>query len=119
MITQKPAYGIMQTSDFEHAKAYRICCACHSSDHDVHAWIEVDRDSEDPIASDIQLTFYVTGTTPVWKKGFDRVRYAWNVLIKGHHQEQHELMLTEQAAINLANTITKTVAELQTAKSSK
>jgi hypothetical protein len=119
MNAQEPAYGIMQTGDFEYAKSFRISCACHSSDHDVYAWIEVDRDHEEPVASDVQLTFYVAGTTPIWKKGFGRIQYAWNVLVKGYHQEQHELILNEQAAINLADAITKTVAKLRTAKSSK
>ena len=97
MNTQTPAQGIMLDSD--------------DGDHQVHMWIELDSDQDINL---VNMTFYVNTTTPFWKQGFSRFRAAWDILVHGYREDQHTLLLTKQAALNVADTITQVVKELET-----
>lgn len=114
METQSPAVGIMQSGEWKDAKSFIVGCDCHAPEHQVHTWIEVDRDSE---CRDITVTFFVNTTTPFWRDGFNRVKAAWNVLWRGYDEQEHCLILREQAALNFAGAITESVKELGKAES--
>ena len=107
---QTPAHGIMLDSDHGNAKSYTIACDCHDPNHSVHMWIEINGDQD---VKDIEMTFYVNTTTPFWKPGFSRVKAAWDILVKGYREDQHSLILNQQAALNVANTITTVIKELK------
>lgn len=109
MKPQKPAMGISQTANYSEAKAFKIECDCHSSDHAVNMWIEVDGDSE---TEDVQVAFYVDTWTPFWVKGFSRFKTAWNILVYGINRQEHHLILAPQAALNLAEVLKTTVTQL-------
>jgi hypothetical protein len=110
MKAQTPAAGIMFDADYGKSKAYTIACDCHDGDHQVHMWIELNGDKD---TQDIEMTFYVNTTTPLWKPGFSRIKAAWDILIHGYREDQHSLILGKQAALNVANTITTVIEELQ------
>jgi hypothetical protein len=110
MTTQTPAQGIMLDRDYGDSKSYTIACDCHDGNHQVHMWIELNGDKD---TKDVELTFYVNTTTPFWKPGFSRVRAAWNILIHGYREDQHSLILSKQAALNVAGTINTVVKELE------
>ena len=110
---QTPARGIMLDSDYGNSKAYTIACDCHDGDHQVHMWIELEGDEH---CRDVNMTFYVNTTTPFWKEGFSRVKAAWDILVKGYREDQHTLILSKQAALNVANTITTVITELEEKK---
>jgi hypothetical protein len=107
---QTPAQGIMLDRDHGNAKSYTIACDCHDTDHQVHMWIELNGDKD---VKDVELTFYVNTTTPFWKPGFSRVKAAWDILVNGYREDQHSLILNQQAALNVANTITTVIKELK------
>jgi len=106
---QSPAVGIMINKNYSNATAYTIACDCHSDDHQVHMWIEIDSESH---CKDVSLTFYVNTTTPFWKEGFSRVKAAWDILVKGYREDHHTLLLNHDAALNVANAIKENVDKL-------
>jgi hypothetical protein len=108
MKTQTPAQGIMSTGQWDNAHSFRIGCDCNSPDHDVHAWIELDRD-----VPHVTVTFYAELRTPV-SDFWQRVKIAWNVLVHGVHRQEHDLMLRGQAAQNFAAALTQSIQELET-----
>lgn len=116
MTTQIPAQGIMLDSVYDDSKSYTIACDCHDGNHQVHMWIELDSDQDINL---VNMTFYVNTTTPFWKQGFSRVRAAWDILVHGYREDQHTLLLSKQAALNVADTITQVVKELETHDTSK
>lgn len=107
---QTPAQGIMLNRDYGNSKSYTIACDCQDTDHSVHMWIELEGDKD---CQDVMISFYVNTTTPFWKTGFSRVRAAWDILVKGYREEQHTLLLNKKAALNVANTITTVIKELE------
>jgi hypothetical protein len=113
MNNQTPAQGIMLDADFGSCQAYTIACDCHDGNHQVHMWIELEGDSDN---KDVNMTFYVNTTTPFWTKGFSRIRAAWEILVRGYREDQHTLILNRRAAVNVANTITTVIAELEDLK---
>ena len=106
---QRPAQGISVSSDWKDATSYHIECDCHSPDHAVNMWIEVDHDNE---TKDVDVTFYVETWTPFWEKTFSRIRCAWDVLVHGVHKQQHCLILNRQSALNLAKVLETKVEQL-------
>lgn len=106
---QQPAEGISVTSRWPDAVSYHIECDCHGVDHAVNMWIEVNNDRE---TQDVEVSFYVDTWTPFWDTGFNRIKTAWNVLVKGYHRQEHTLLLNKQAALNLAKVIEHNVNEL-------
>lgn len=113
MEVQKPAEGISRGIDFDNATNYIINCSCSSPEHQVHAWIELDTDTE---FNDITLSFYVESTSNFWSSTYNRFKIIWEVLTTGYHKEQAHLILNEQAAINLAHTILDDVKKFNKTK---
>lgn len=113
MSIQTAAKGIMVDSEYKNAVSYIIACACCCDQHLVHAWVEIDGKDE------VILTFYVNTTTPYWKKGFSRIKAAWDILINGYREEQHVLLLERDSALNVAHAIKQTVLKLDKLKESK
>jgi hypothetical protein len=109
MKAQTPAKGISQTASYPDARSYKIECECSDRDHAVDMWIEVDGD---PDTKDVEVGFYVDTWTPVWDSGFSRVKTAWNVLLKGVNRQEHHIILSKQAALNLAKVVEQTVKRL-------
>jgi hypothetical protein len=79
----------------------------------VDMWIEIEGDE---YTRDVQVSFYVEPELSVWDSGFKRLRVLWDLLIRGTYKQSHEMILDRQSAINLANTITDVVAELEKRK---
>lgn len=104
-----PARGIMQTGDYQEAKSYQIACDCHSSDHAVHMWVEIDGDTE---CQDVQVGFFAKMYTPFWKQGFSRIRAAWNILVHGYQEQEHYLILNKQSAYNMIGAMEHALKEL-------
>ena len=105
----KIAQGIMIDNEYKDGVSYTIACSCSDPDHQVHMWIEVDGDAE---CNDITLTFYVNTTTPFWKKGFSRLKAAWDILVKGYREDQHSLIFKRDSALNVVLAIKETVVKL-------
>jgi hypothetical protein len=108
---QTPAQGIMLQGDYGDSKNFKVECDCSSDDHAVHMWIEVNKDKEFP---EVEVSFYVNTWTPLWQGGWrDRIKAAWDILVKGLHRQEHHMVLNKQSAYNFAETIRSHVAELE------
>lgn len=107
---QIPAQGIMQISEFDNAKSFLIACECTDPTHQVDAWIEVNKELD---VKQVSVTFFVKTYIPFIDGILTRVKAAWNILITGSYEQQHNLLLSKQVALNFAHTIIDTVSEME------
>ena len=105
-----PVKMIMKTSEWSDADAYRVACECHSSEHDLDVWIEVEPDNE---SNDITLTLYKEMYTPVWESGFNRFREAARILFTGSSRMAGTIILKRDVAQNLLDTIQQSINRLE------
>jgi hypothetical protein len=110
MKAQTPAQGISLEQDFGNAKVFNVECDCTSDDHSAKMWIEVQRDRDIP---DVEVSFYVTTWTPAWSDWGKRLSAIYDILFKGVHKQEHHMLLNKQSALNFAEAIKTTVAELE------
>ena len=100
----------MRTGNYGDAHAFRVACDCHSNQHDLDVWIEVNPDTD---CSDITLTFYKDIYVPFWKSGYNRVLEAWRVLFTGHATRQGDFIMDLATARQLCATIERSIQDLE------
>lgn len=108
-----PARNIMKTGEWSDADAYRVACECHSSDHDLDVWIEVEADKE---VNEITLTLYKELYTPVWESGFNRFREALRLLFTGSTRVAGTIILKRDVAQNFLDAVQASVNRLDQKK---
>jgi len=111
-----PAKMIMKTGEWSDADAYRVACECHSSDHDLDVWIEVETDKE---VDEITLTLYKELYTPVWERGFNRFREAFRILFTGSSRMAGTIILKRDVAQNLLDSVQRSINRLDGQKNPK
>lgn len=116
MNAEKPAKGIMKTGEYDMTEGYYIACDCHSTEHAVEMWIEVNKDDD---LKAVSVEFFANMSMPIWQEGFSRIRAAWDVLIHGNYTQSHCMLLNKQTALTLAETIRETVERLDNASSDR
>jgi DNA-directed RNA polymerase alpha subunit len=132
MKAETPAIGIMKTSEFGDSKFYKVVCGCGQPDHDVDFEVE---------ASDtgINVNTYVTAKTNYWtettKKRYDidspwlqewdwfwkdlvnglvrRVKLTWEIWTKGYVKTESIIAMSEQQALNYAETIKSAIQDVK------
>jgi hypothetical protein len=105
-----PALGVMTTGIWDDARSFRVACDCHSNDHDVDVWIEVEPDGE---TRDITVTFYRELDTPWWESGFNRFREAWRILRHGRSRFSGSLIVRAETAETLCDAIQRSIQLLR------
>lgn len=113
MKPQTPAQGIMLNRNWGTACSYTIACECGSRDHSANMWIEVG-DESDADLQNVTVTFYVETDSPWYS--LNRWRQIWTMLTRGYAKQEHALILSKQAALNLSTVIRNSVAEMQQIK---
>jgi hypothetical protein len=111
MKPQAPAEGIMLDRHWGDARAYTIACECGDRNHFPNMWIEVTREND---VEHVIVTFYVETKSPWWSTS--RWRQIWQMLIHGYVKQESSLILSKQSALNLAESINSSVAEIQQIK---
>jgi hypothetical protein len=132
MNAETPALGIMKTSDFGDSKFYKVVCGCGQSDHDIDFEVEA-------AETGVNVNSYVTVKTDYWtesvKKRYDidntwqqefdwfwkdlvnglitRLKLTWSVWTKGYLECQTTIAMSEQQAINYAETLKKAVEDVK------
>ena len=104
---QKPAEGILERRDYGHSKSYQVVCECHDAGHDHNIWVEADHDR-------VMVTIYTTAKSQWWK--LNRWQKIWTLLTKGYIEYETDLIMTEQQAINYADTLKKAVKDVKNFK---
>jgi hypothetical protein len=101
---QTPAEGILVNHNWGSTKSYKVVCDCGSDEHSHNVWVE---------ASDtgVTVTVYTKLTSKWWS--MDRWQKIWQLLIKGHIELEECIMLSDQQAINYAETLKSAVKDVQ------
>lgn len=105
-----PASSIMLNNKWATAHSYTVKCECGSTNHDVNAWVEVDVETG---SRNVELKFYIETETSGCNNFMDRVKVAWNTLVKGYYRQEHELILKEQAAVNFLAAMQGSIQQLK------
>jgi hypothetical protein len=110
MKAEKPAEGILKTTEFGTCKAYYVHCECGNSECAHHVWIE---------ASDFDVTISFGLTLQSKWYSMSRWKQIWQILTKGYTDVESTLVLNEQSAMNYTETLKtamKTVKQLRDEK---
>jgi len=132
MKIQTPAEGIMKTSEFGHSKFYKVVCSCGQPDHDINFEVEA-------TDIDVSVNTYITVKTDYWsesvKKRYDidnpylqeldwtlkdvvnglvtRLKLTWTVWTKGYIKTESTIAMTEQQALNYAETLKTAIQDVK------
>lgn len=132
MRAEIPAEGIMKTGEYGDSKFYKVVCGCGQSDHDINFEVEVDE-------CGVNVNTYVDVKTDYWsesvKKRYDidnpylqeldwsvkdiwngfitRLKLTWAVWIKGYLRCETTITMTEQQALNYAETLKSAIKEVK------
>jgi len=135
MKAQAPAKGILMTNDFGHSKWYQVVCGCGQPDHTLTVEVESDELS-------VNVNTYVTVKTDYWsttvKKRYDidnpwlqefdwfwkdfvngvisRLKLTWTVWTQGYVQTESTIAMSEQQALNYAETIKSAIQDVKNFK---
>lgn len=104
MKAQIPAEGILKTNDWGDSRVYKVVCNCGDDDHSHNVWVEAD-DHE------VTVTVYTTVQTNFWSK--TRWQHIWTLLSKGYVDCETTVSMTEQQAINYAETLKSAVDDVK------
>lgn len=109
MKAEKPATGVCKLFEHKNSVCYRVECDCSSEDHAVTTWIEVERAFDD--CEDISVSFYVNTYSSPYANGFwKRLKNACKILM-GKDEQQHEILLKQQAAKNWITAVENAINE--------
>ncbi len=132
MKPETPAEGIMKTSDFGDSKFYKVVCGCGQDDHSIDFEVEA-------AETGINVNTYVTVKTDYWsesiKKRYDidnpylqeldwalkdiwngfviRLKLTWTVWTKGYVKTESTIAMTEQQALNYAETLKSAIQDVK------
>ena len=104
MKAQIPAEGILKTNDWGDSRVYKVVCNCGDDDHSHNVWVEAD-DHE------VTVTVYTTVKTNFWSKTC--WQHIWTLLSKGYVDCETTVSMTEQQAINYAETLKSAVDDVK------
>jgi hypothetical protein len=125
----EPLEGILKTGDFGDSKHYYVACSCGSTDcaHDVE--VEVVGDD-----CDVSVNIYITANNDFWTEHFKtrydstswqnpfknfanaflrKLKFTWEVWIKGETEFQTTIVLSEAAAKNYSQALDKAADDVK------
>ena len=135
MKSETPALGIMKTDEFGDSKFYKVVCGCGQPDHDIDFEVEA-------VDTGINVNTYIVSKTDYWsesfKKRYDidniwlqewdwfwkdlingfvcRVKLTWTVWIRGYVKTESTIAMTEQQALNYAETLKSAIQDVKNFK---
>lgn len=130
--SQTPAEGILKSGDYGNSKFYKVACGCGQSDHNLDFVVE----AED---TGVTVNTYATVKTDYWsqsiKKRYDidnpylqeldwtlkdiwnglvtRLKLTWTVWTKGYIQCETTIAMSEQQALNYAETLKSAIQDVK------
>lgn len=110
MKAQIPAVGILKRSEWGDAKSYQIICECGDANHDHNVWVEADE-------GNVTVTTYTTQKSKWWS--LNRWQTIWILLTKGYVEHEASIIMTQQQALNYAETLKKAIDDVTTFRSNK
>jgi hypothetical protein len=110
MNSQTPAEGILKRSDWGNAVSYQVICKCGNHNHDHQVWVEADNDC-------ITVTTFTTQKSKWWS--LNRWQTIWILLTRGYVEYDANIIMTEQQALNYAETLKTAIKDVTEFKSQK
>jgi hypothetical protein len=104
---QTPAEGILKRSDWGDTITYQVTCECQDADHDHNVWVEADDHR-------VTVTTYTTQKSKWWS--LNRWQTIWILLTRGHVEHEANIIMTEQQALNYAETLKKAIQDVKNFK---
>jgi hypothetical protein len=104
MKAQIPAEGIYKHREWGDSVMYSVACECTDPTHQHDVWIEADD-------SGVTVTTYTQQKTKWWE--LNRFKIIWILLTKGYVEYEANIIMTEQQALNYAETLKKAIADVQ------
>lgn len=130
----EPLEGILKTGDFGDSKHYHIVCSCGDTDHAHDVNVEIEADD-----CDVSVHVYVTVSNDYWTDVFKRryryssgwrhqfenlwkppvnaflrrLKFTWEVWVKGETQFQTTLIMSEAAAKNYSAALDKAADDVK------
>ena len=132
MKAETPAEGIMKTGDYGDSKFYKVVCGCGQPDHDVNFEVEADD-------TGVNVNTYVVAKSDYWGETFmrrfdidstwlqewdwfwkdlvndfvRRVKLTWRIWTQGYVRTETTISMTEQQALNYAETLKKAIQDVK------
>ena len=132
MKAQTPAEGILKRNDFGDSKFYQIVCGCGQEYHDHNMEVEADE-------TGVNVNIYASPKTDYWSelvaKRYDidnpwaqefdwavkdvinglwtRIKLTWAIWAHGYIRTETVITLSEQQALNYAETLKQAVKDTQ------
>ena len=132
MRAETPALGILRINDFGTSKWYQVVCGCQQPDHTLTVEVEADE-------MGVNVNTYATVKTDYWtesvKKRYDiesewqqefdwfwkdlwngfvtRLKLTWTVWTKGYVKCETTIAMTEQQALNYAETLKSAIKDVK------
>jgi len=103
MTPETPAEGILKRRDWGDAQTYQVVCECQDADHDHNVWVEADNHC-------VTVTTYTQQKSRFWE--MSRWRTVWLLLTKGYVEYEASIIMTQQQALNYAETLKTAVSDL-------
>jgi hypothetical protein len=137
MKPETPAEGILKTNDFGDSKYYQVVCGCGQPDHSLSVEVEADEcgvnvntyatvktdywtesvkkryDINDPYLQELDWTL-----KDIWNGFVTRLKLTWSVWTKGYIQAETTITMSEQQALNYAETLKSAIKDVKDFKKS-
>jgi hypothetical protein len=104
MKTQIPAEGILKRGDWGDSISYLIPCSCSGPDCEHNVWIESDD-------TGVSVTTYTKLKSKWWS--MNRFQLIWTLLTKGYVEYEGSIVMTQQQAVNYAETLKTAVKDVE------
>ena len=104
MKAKQPAEGIMLHKDWGNSKMYKVTCECGSDDCSHTVDIEADD-------CGIVVVTYTTQKSKWWE--LNRFQIIWTLLTKGYIEYEADIIMTEQQALNYAETLKLAIKDVK------
>jgi hypothetical protein len=132
MKAETPAEGIMKTGDYGDSKFYKVVCGCGQPDHDINFEVEAND-------TGVNVNTYVVAKSDYWGETFmrrfdidstwlqewdwfwkdlvndfvRRVKLTWRIWTQGYVRTETTISMTEQQALNYAETLKKAIQDVK------
>jgi hypothetical protein len=104
MTAQTPAEGIFKHREWGDSVMYGVPCECTDSNHQHNVWIEADE-------TGVTVTTYTQQKTRWWE--LNRWQVIWRLLTTGYVEYEASIIMSEQQALNYAETLKKAVPDVK------
>lgn len=110
MTPELPAQGILKRNSWGDSVVYQVVCECSDANHDHNVWVEAEGHC-------VTVTTYTQQKSKWWTQ--NRWQKIWRLLTRGYIEYEASIIMTEQQALNYAETLKKAIKDVETFKQSR